>query len=471
VATTLPEVKDANVVILVPRRAGVRDRDRLWEFARAWWANDHPNWRIVEGHHNDGPFNRGAAINTAARDAGNWDVAVIIDSDVIIGAAEVRDGVALARRTNRMVLGYDVRIHLQARGTKQVLGGFRGDWTKLGHREREHALALTPCSSCVIVSRALWDRTGGYDERFVGWGWEDVAFRVTCETLTRAEMLKMHGTLFHLWHMRSDENHASEITFMRNRMRGTRYRAARFDIDALRLLLNERDTGTLDESPGDVILPPSRIPRILHRTVPKVSEMSDEFWLSWRQLLPGWELMTHRDPLDPLDWPETGDLWQRCANGAQKAGLIRLEALSKWGGVYVDSDVEPYRSLEPLLDLHGFAAWEDMRVIPDAVMGFEAGHLAVRKMLTEARASIERGEDAWKSGPGVSTSVLAGRRDVLLLPPGSFYPYHYNEQNRRGEDHMTNQPWSFGAHHWEGSWLTAEQQRAARRRLAGANVR
>jgi hypothetical protein len=74
-------------------------------------------------------------------------------------------------------------------------------------------------------------------------------------------------------------------------------------------------------------------------------------------------------------------------------------------------------------------------------------------MLEMARASILRGEGAWLSGPGVTTAALPGRGDVLLLPPGSFYPYHYSEKEaRRGEDHASEQPWAFGAHHWHHSW-------------------
>ena len=46
-----------------------------------------------------------------------------------------------------------------------------------------------------------------------------------------------------------------------------------------------------------------------------------------------------------------------------------------------------------------------------------------------------------------------GRSDVLLFPPGTLYPYHYKEKQRRSEDHATAQPWAFMAHHWAGSWL------------------
>jgi mannosyltransferase OCH1-like enzyme len=140
------------------------------------------------------------------------------------------------------------------------------------------------------------------------------------------------------------------------------------------------------------------------------------------------------------------------------AGLLRLELLYSLGGIWVDSDVEPYRSLEPLLGVRGFAAWEDERVVPDAVLGAEAGHPAIEECLSLALAAVAAGKGAWESGPGVTTAVLPGRDDWLLLPPGAFYPYHYTERCRRGEDHRASQPWAFTAHHWAASWHTPAQK-------------
>lgn len=453
------------VVVLVPRRAGKADRDRLWAFVEQWWRDKHPTFEIVEGHHDVGPFNRSAAINDAARRAGDWDVAVIIDADVLCDPIPVQEGVERAAKTDRMVLGYTTRHHLSHTGTQRVLSGWLGSWQQRGFvRDRLHVRGGkdTPCSSAVIVSRALWDRVEGFDERFVGWGYEDVAFRSACETLSDGPMIALEGDLYHLWHEPSSENNLREATFKRNRVLGNRYRAAFRNPTAMRRLIDERDNRAHAILEPD--LPPSRIPRILHRTVPQTSEQSDEWWSHWRDLLPGWVLKTHRDPLNADEWPETSDLWEKCQNGAQLAGLIRLEALWRDGGVYVDSDVEPYRSLEPLLHLVGFAAWEDNRCVPDAVLGFEPRHEAVRTMLDDARAVIEAGGDAWHSGPGVSTSVLARRTDVLLLPPGAFYPYHYSQKQHAHRDHMEEQPWCFGAHHWNGSWLTEQQKREQRRR-------
>lgn len=449
-----------DVVVIVPMRAGIPDRDRLWTFCRKWWEHDHPDWRIVEGVHEFGPFNRSAAINRGAREADAWDVAVIIDADVLADPHATASAVELAHATNRMVLGYNERIHLTNNGTEKVLGGFKGSWEQPGMIAKRFT---DSCSSLVVVSRELFDRVGGFDEQFVGWGWEDVAFRIACETLGDGPMTKISSKLWHLHHRVSHENNPREHTYQANRRRADLYKAAHFRPETMRALLDD-DVDPLAVAPE--ALEPSRIPRILHRTIPErgAGAEGDAFWEHWRQLHPGWQLMTHQDPLDQADWPMLGDLFERCQNGAQLAGLIRLEALWRWGGVYVDSDVEPYRSLEPLIHCQGFAGWEDKGVVPDAVLGAEPGHPAVELMIHKARVSIEAGEDAWLSGPGVTTATLPYRRDWLLLPPGSFYPYHYTDRAGRSRDHSLEQPWAFGAHHWAGSWLSDEQRHAIDRK-------
>lgn len=196
------------------------------------------------------------------------------------------------------------------------------------------------------------------------------------------------------------------------------------------------------------------IPPILHRTVPTETTPEVEgWWDHWCDLHPGWEHSTWRDPIDPADFPRTAHAWPRCSSGAQLAGLIRLEALWHHGGIYLDSDVEGYRALNPLLHLPAFAAWEDERTVPDAVLGAEPHHPAIDTCLVLALARLDGG--AWESGPGVTTEVLRDRTDVLLLPPASFYPYHWSPAAKRRGRHAPHwrNPWTFGAHHWQASWL------------------
>lgn len=198
------------------------------------------------------------------------------------------------------------------------------------------------------------------------------------------------------------------------------------------------------------------IPKRLVRTVPEETSPEQEaFWAQAVALHPDWEHVTLRDPVNRGEFPHTRDLWDSCESGAQLADLIRAEDLYFAGGVYIDSDVEVYRSFEPLLRVPGFAAWEDERHIPNAVMGFIPRHPAMVKVL---RLAIERHADGtWAAGVGVTTEVFKGRSDMLLLGPDAFYPYHYSFKDAyqtsqaRARVKAAN-PWAFCAHHWSHSW-------------------
>lgn len=439
------------VVILVPRREGFRDRDILWAWVRDWWQRSLPEFEIFEGNHTDGQFNRSCAINRAAgladwKQPKPWDVAIIIDSDIICDAERVRQGVALAIESGRMVLPFNVRYDLNEAGSKKVMGGYAGDWKPFIRHTYNNIV------SCVnIVTRKLWDAVGGFDEGFVGWGFEDNAFTASCRAMSGGPELRIPGDLWHMYHATAKEGKRGTETHRRNRARADLYLLNQDDPDAIRKL---RHT-----APPAFEHRPTGIPRILHRTVPAtLIPEAEAYWQSWEKLHPDWEMMTHRDPLNPAEWPWTSHKWGECANGAQLAGLIRLEALWRWGGVYVDQDVEPFHSLEPLLPLSAFAAWEDGNCVPDAVIGAVPGHPAIQKALDLALSRVPG--DTWLSGPGVTTEVFRNRSDVLLLPPATFYPVHYKDSDRvaKMKTHKP-QPWEFGIHRYYGSWLEPERQR------------
>lgn len=405
---------------------------------------------IFEGYHTEGLFNRSAAVNRAAKLASDWDVAVIIDSDVICDPNRVKEAVRIAHETGSMVLPHSERLDLSDQAGRLVrsgqldpLGDFSDHRTRRRFVRRAYSVdnGHPSVSSVVVVPRRLWDTIGGFDEMFRGWGYEDTAFAAAAETF--GGIVRMPGEVIHFWHPTAKEGKRGTEAWSRNSSRGQRYRTAIGDPDAIRALQAEGRPAPL-ASAG--------IPRILHRTVPATTDPTVEaYWAGFEAMHPDWTLMTHRDPLVASEWPLTSSKWGDAANGAQLADLIRLEALLRWGGIYVDSDVEPLRSLEPLLPLQAFAAWEDARCVPNAVMGAVPGHPAVKACLDRMLDLIPG--PTWEAGPGVLTEILPGRSDVLLLPPGSFYPYHYSTKERAGEDFRKTQPWAFAVHHWAGSWL------------------
>jgi len=436
-----PSGEALRVVILVPRRRDRGHRDKLWAFCREWWERTFP-WPIYEGHHDEGLFNRSAAVNKAATMAGEWDVAIVIDSDVLGNPESIHTAVTLANVDGGMVLPFELRKDLNPRGTEKVIGGFRGSWEQFIHKTYPATV-----SSIVVVPRRLWDAVGGFDETFEGWGFEDNAFASACTTFG-GPIVRLPGEVWHLWHPGAKRERLGSRSFAVNKARAARYHEAIGDPEKLAKV---RDGRIHNDSPVG-------IPRILHRVVPKnTTDEVERWWVEFEALHPGWEMKTWRDPLDPAEFPLTSPSWDRVKNGAQLADLVRLEVVLRYGGIYVDSDVEPYRSLEPLLPLSAFACWEDRKTIPNAVFGAAPNHPAIRMCLEFALARMDLG--TWEAGPWVTTEVLAFRDDVLTLPPGSFYPYHYTEKKtKRNADHMMEQPWSFAAHHWAGSWLPKEKR-------------
>ena len=99
---------------------------------------------------------------------------------------------------------------------------------------------------------------------------------------------------------------------------------------------------------------------------------------------------------------------------------------------------------------------EDRNTIPDACFGAEQGNPVIGEMLDIACAYIELGASPWSSGPGVFTDVLQTCNRAILFPPGTLYPYHYQQKHLRHVDHCAN-PWTHSIHHWHGSWLSPDR--------------
>lgn len=225
-------------VCLVPRRSdGGGRRDALWAFVRARWEREHPDVEIFEGTHDGpGPFNRSLAINRAAALAGDWDVAVISDSDSFADATQVRAAIAGAwTGPCEFWLSYDVFNYLTRKMSDRIMAGYDGWWG--ANNGIEFPMTGT-CSSSVIVTRRLWDAVGGFDEGFKGWGFEDVAFSLACQTFGDG-VQRIAGPVWHLHHNTSAENNHSSPEWQANRERMLRYGEASYKPDQMRALLDE----------------------------------------------------------------------------------------------------------------------------------------------------------------------------------------------------------------------------------------
>lgn len=223
-----------NVAVLVPRRSDNGRRDRTWAWLRQRWEHEHPDWQLVEGHHDDGPFNRSAAINRAAETAGAWNVAVVADADTFVDPDALRAAVALAASSGQLVLAFTDFQALTQSMSDRVMDGFLGDW----HPGIAYVLGGT-CSSMLAIPRELWDTAGGFDEGFVGWGAEDVAAWRVFATLGGG-FHRLPGVCWHLWHPAAGENPETNPLWLKNLERLQRYETVDFDDpEGIKVLLAE----------------------------------------------------------------------------------------------------------------------------------------------------------------------------------------------------------------------------------------
>ena len=197
------------------------------------------------------------------------------------------------------------------------------------------------------------------------------------------------------------------------------------------------------------------IPPILHRIwiggAPLPAEF-EAFGQTWRQHHPHWEFRTWGDHDAEALLPRR--VLRGSRSPSELSNLVRYEILRRHGGVYVDTDVECRRPIDPLLaGASAFAGWERHSRLGTAVLASAPRHPVFELAAREARLTQGLGLDSVEAnGPGFFTQVVAERPLIMAYPKEHFYPYLWDEPYRRHESF----PQSFAVHHWQLSWKLSE---------------
>lgn len=207
------------------------------------------------------------------------------------------------------------------------------------------------------------------------------------------------------------------------------------------------------------------IPRVFHRVWldEPIPDEFEAYWDGFRAQHPGWEFRTWDRTEELRDWMICSDEFDAATTHAGRSDVARYEILARYGGVYVDTDVECLRSFDDLtLSDKPFAGWEDGNMICPTVMGAPPGHpamLAILGALPRWVAHRPGQPPNRQTGPYLLTHTWRGRPDVRLLPPVAFYPVHWSEKTKLGGEYPDG---SYAVHHWAASWLPAGPPQRAR---------
>ena len=173
---------------------------------------------------------------------------------------------------------------------------------------------------------------------------------------------------------------------------------------------------------------PMVIPRILHFVwLGSVRpEWVDRNIERARELHPGWEVMVHESiEVLPEDLRQAAN---HCEQYCQVADIIRIWALHRWGGIYLDSDITLFRNVDLLRKLPTFAS-ESYEERPfNSVMGAIAGDSLVHDLLQQIR-DIHRINGKPPRRTAYGPDLMKINRNRLALIPRQWFHYYQTKES------------------------------------------
>lgn len=203
----------------------------------------------------------------------------------------------------------------------------------------------------------------------------------------------------------------------------------------------------------------------------------------WRSLHPGWLIKTWREAQglpchmlicdDEIIECRCPDYLSSCPSYAKRSDVWRYEILEQQGGVYLDTDIEPVKSIEPLLDgssgpppdafaglCETYYHWEDDNPnqasieVGCSIMGCSAHHPWIQELV---RLTPKQDSQAQISLAFPFLTEITGRHpEVRLLPPETFYPLTWDRYAREDHLDLANAPLSehtYAVHRWSSTWF------------------
>ncbi len=159
---------------------------------------------------------------------------------------------------------------------------------------------------------------------------------------------------------------------------------------------------------------------------------------------PDWKWMVWTDRTISLLGFDYVSLLTRFKKPVHVSDFVRLVAIQKYGGMYLDSDVECVRPFDSLCKYEAVAATQDgTGQICPATFGAGPDHPWINWQIEHAD-DHSRPDTPWN----VALMTDAPRGGLTLVETDTFYPWLWNTPK---EDRKITER-TLSIHHWKGSW-------------------
>ena len=200
---------------------------------------------------------------------------------------------------------------------------------------------------------------------------------------------------------------------------------------------------------------------------------------TWKDYMPDFEIIEwNEDNYDFSACPEYVKEAYKSKKWAFVSDYVRFDILHQYGGIYLDTDVELLRSLNPIISKGAFMGCEALcdrangvRVNPGLGMAAEQGNKFLKEMIdfyNTIHFVDEKGELNEKTIVDYTTEHLLhyGLKNVqeiqkvenfIIYPPSFFCPKAWNSYKKN----FCGYGKAFSVHHFSASWQSEEQKKMA----------
>ena len=188
---------DKNISVLIPFKPDGAARSRNWDWLQKRYERLLPGAEICIGDSDITPYCRSAAINAAARIASR-NIFLIADADIAFDQWQIESAFKLFSRYP-WVFPFSGTHFLYEEQTDELVKKdpaiYMTDMNLKGYGYYGNSL-----SELFLIPRNNFQKVGGFDERFKGWGLEDRAFAASVDAICGAHGRLKNSEIWHLCH-------------------------------------------------------------------------------------------------------------------------------------------------------------------------------------------------------------------------------------------------------------------------------
>lgn len=190
---------------------------------------------------------------------------------------------------------------------------------------------------------------------------------------------------------------------------------------------------------------------------------------SWKKYCPGYEIKEWNES----NYDFSAAPYMKQAFEAKKWGFApdyaRLDIIYRYGGIYLDTDVEIVRSFDPLLKLRGFAGFQDSGDVALGLgFGAEAGNPVIKKLMESYDSlSFLKSDGTFDLTPSPRLNTDALTRLCGLKADGTYqelegmtvFPVDYFCPKSFDDGIIRKTENTYSIHHFDASWFSDESKR------------